>query len=225
VLTGGAGVRAMNRAFETVFGVPDAFRGVPMAGRTDPAILADALAAHDIAPSAGHLADFAKAYLALLHEEVHAPVPEPADGGSPRWFKGVLPGVPALINRLADVDSVCLALLTGNYAEGARIKLSYFDLWRQFTCGAFGGDAVLRHELVPVAMSRAFAAGCPVVDRADVIIIGDTPLDVACAQAAGVSCVAVATGGADGAALRAAGAGVVFDNLLDIDAALRALTR
>ena len=43
VLTGGAGGRAMSRAFEDLFGIADAFRGIPMAGRTDPAILSDAL--------------------------------------------------------------------------------------------------------------------------------------------------------------------------------------
>ena len=35
VLTGGAGGRAMTRAFEELFAVPDAFRGIPMPGRTD----------------------------------------------------------------------------------------------------------------------------------------------------------------------------------------------
>ena len=225
VLTGGAGVRAMNRAFEAVFGIPDAFRGVPMAGRTDPAILSDALTKFGVEPSIGHLADFTTAYVALLAEEVDAPVPTPVDGTSRRHFKGALPGVPELIGRLAVIDRVFLGLLTGNYLDGARIKLAYFDLWHHFRCGAYGGDADLRHELVPVAMARAAEAGCPNVGLADVIIIGDTTLDVDAARKAGVACVAVATGGVDQAALRAAGADIVFENLLDTDAAVRALTQ
>lgn len=225
VLTGGAGVRAMSRAFEAVFGIPSAFRGVPMAGRTDPAILSDALATFSIEPSAEHLADFTAAYLALLQEEIDSPVPTPAGGTSRRWFKGALPGVSELIGRLTVIDSVFLGLLTGNYRDGARIKLAYFDLWRHFRCGAYGGDASLRHELVPVAMARAAGAGCPAVGLSDVIIIGDTPLDVDAARKAGVNCVAVATGGFDQAALRAAGADIVFENLLDADAVVGALTR
>jgi phosphoglycolate phosphatase-like HAD superfamily hydrolase len=201
VLTGGAGVRAMNRAFEAVFGIPDAFRGVPMAGRTDPAILSDALAKFGVEPSAGHLADFTTAYFARLKQEVDAPVPTPIDGTSRRSFKGALPGVPEWI------------------------KLAYFDLWRHFRCGAYGGDANLRHELVPVAMARAAEAGCPKGGLSDVIIIGDTTLDVDAARKAGVNCVAVATGGSDQAALRAAGADIVFENLLDTDAVVRVLTR
>src|SRR5258708_5677270 len=48
VLTGGAGGRAMSLAFEEVFAVRDAFHGIPMAGRTDPWILADGARAHGI---------------------------------------------------------------------------------------------------------------------------------------------------------------------------------
>jgi len=225
VLTGGAGVRAMSRAFEAVFGVPDAFRGVPMAGRTDPAILSDALAKFGVEPSAVHLADFTAAYLALLAEEMDAPAPAAINSTSRRGFKGALPGVGALIAHLGELDTVFLGLLTGNYADGARIKLTRFDLWRQFRCGAYGGDAGLRHELVPVAMARAAAAGCPRVGLPDVVIIGDTTLDVDSARKAGVACVAVATGGSDQAALHAAGADVVFENLLDTGAVVAALTQ
>ena len=225
VLTGGAGVRAMNRAFESVFGIPDAFRGIPMAGRTDPAIVSDALAKFGVTASASHLADFAAAYVASLQEEVDSPVPAPVEGTTRRWFKGALPGIPALIDRLAATDSVFLALLTGNSLDGARIKLAHFDLWRHFRCGAYGGDANLRHELVPVAVARAAEAGCLDVGLSDVIIIGDTPLDVDSARRAGVDCIAVATGGYDQTALRSAGARTVFENLLDTDAVVRALTR
>ncbi|MEI6666535.1 MAG: HAD hydrolase-like protein [Acidobacteriota bacterium] len=224
VLTGGAGVRAMNRAFAAVFGISDAFRGVPMAGRTDPAILSDALVAFGVEPSPAHLADFTAAYLALLEEEVAAPTPPHVDGGVRRGFKGALPGVPELIAGLERLDTVYLALLTGNYRAGARIKLEYFDVWRQFRCGAYGGDAELRHQLVPVAMARAAEAGFAAVTRADVTIIGDTPLDVGSAQKAGVRCVAVATGGFDQAALRATGADIVVENLLDTAALVQMLS-
>ena len=39
VLTGGAGVRAMNRALEDAFGPTEGLDGIPVAGRTDWAIL------------------------------------------------------------------------------------------------------------------------------------------------------------------------------------------
>ena len=66
-----------------------------------------------------------------------------------------------------------------------RIKLERFDLWRYFRCGAFGDDAPDRNALVPVALERAVACGMPSFAPADVIVVGDTPNDVACAQAVG----------------------------------------
>jgi phosphoglycolate phosphatase len=44
LLTGRAGLRAMVGAFEALFGVPNAFEGVLMGGRTDSWLVSDALA-------------------------------------------------------------------------------------------------------------------------------------------------------------------------------------
>jgi len=52
VLTGGAGGRAMTRAFEDLYGVANAFGGVPFNGRTDAWILSQAAAAHAVPPDA-----------------------------------------------------------------------------------------------------------------------------------------------------------------------------
>jgi phosphoglycolate phosphatase-like HAD superfamily hydrolase len=225
VLTGGAGVRAMGRAFEDVFGVADGFRGVPMPGRMDPGILADGLRAHDIVPRAGDVERFRERYFELLTEALRGTVPTPAASGVPakRRFNGALPGVRPLLDALAGRDDVFLALLTGNYTRGARMKLEHFDLWRYFVCGAFGEDAAERHELVPIAVARAREAGCPDVAPHDVVVIGDTTRDVSCARDAGVRCLAVATGGDDIETLRAAGPDTVFPTLEDTGAVVAAL--
>ena len=223
VLTGGAGVRAMNRAFQDVFGVADAFRGIPMAGRTDPAILAEGLRNAGLQPGNDEIARFERKYLSLLDEEIQAPARPRLVVPHVSPFKGALPGVPELIARLAAREEVFLALLTGNYSTGAKIKLGHFDLWTSFRCGAYGEDADLRHELVPVALARAQAAGLPRTDLRETVIIGDTPLDIECAHRAGVACVAVATGGHDASELREAGADVVFDDLTDTDRVVAAL--
>ena len=89
---------------------------------------------------------------------------------------------------------MALALLTGNFIEGARIKLEYFDLWKYFPCGAFGGDAHNRNDLVPIAVRARASAASPTSSRRDVIVVGDTPNDVECALVAGATPVAVATG-------------------------------
>ena len=43
VLTGGAGLRAMNRALEDTLGHANGLDGIPVAGRTDWSILVDAV--------------------------------------------------------------------------------------------------------------------------------------------------------------------------------------
>jgi phosphoglycolate phosphatase-like HAD superfamily hydrolase len=203
VLTGGAGARAMALAFESVCGVPDAFSGIHMAGRTDAWILTDAAAAHGIPPDSPALGRFRDAYLRDLVMELEKPGAR----------KGVMPGVRQLLDALARRDDVYIALLTGNYEAAARIKLEYFDLWRYFPCGAFGDDAPNRNGLLPKALARIAACGGPSFAAADTVVIGDTPLDVACAAFSGARSLAVATGNHSVDDLRAAGAEVVFKDL------------
>jgi len=213
VLTGGAGSRAMARAFEDLVAVPDAFRGIPMPGRTDSLILSDAAAAHGIDPIL--LNRFPAVYLDHLRTELERPGPN----------KGVMPGVRPLLDALVDRSDVFLALLTGNYASAARVKLEYFDLWKYFRCGAFGEEASDRNGLLPKALETIRACGGPAVPAHDVVVIGDTPLDVACAAASGARSIAVATGGYSVDALRGAGADVVFADLSDTSAVLAAIAR
>lgn len=217
VLTGGAGLRGMTRAFEQTFGLRDALHGVTVMGRTDPAIYAEVLARESIAEQPGDHDRFQAIYLAALAEEMHVEPGEILHPSQHSAHKGPLPGVTALVQRLAGREDVFLALLTGNYSQAAEIKLGHFDLWQPFRCGAFGEDAELRHELVPVAVSRSRECGCPVVPADDVIVIGDTPLDVKCALDAGVRCLAVATGGYDVDTLRASGADYAVPTLEDVD--------
>ncbi len=213
ILTGGAGTRGMTRAFRDVFQVADAFRGVPMPGRTDPLILAEAVARAGILADDDLLARFTDRYATCLAEELRVDAPG----------KAVMPGVRTLLDRLDARPDVFLALLTGNYREAARLKLQHFGLWHYFRCGAFGEDAPTRDGLVPVAMARAQACGAPALSPRDVIVVGDTPLDVACAKAGNARAVAVATGGFDVDTLRASGADVVFETLSDSDAFLALL--
>ncbi len=213
VLTGGAGQRAMTQAFADLFAIPDAFRDIPMPGRTDAWILADAAAAHGV--SANDLPRFRPVYLKHLVREMTKPGPR----------KAVMPGVRVLLESLRARDDVYLALLTGNYEEAARVKLEYFDLWRYFPCGAFGDDAPDRNGLLPKALARIRECGGPSIDPAEAVVIGDTPLDVACAAASGARVIAVATGGYGVEALRACSADTVFEDLSDTPAVLEAIWR
>jgi phosphoglycolate phosphatase len=212
-LTGGAGGRAMLRAFEDVFGFNNDGKSISMAGRTDAWIVAQLAAQHGLSSDAASLQRFKDAYIGHLSREIHSPGPR----------KGVLPGVRPLLDRLTERNEGCLALLTGNFERGARLKLEYFDLWRYFTCGAFGDQLEERNLLLGEAIVRAAACGWPQVDPSEVLVIGDTPLDVAVAVAGGARSLAVATGDYTVDALRASGADVVVEDLSDEDAVWQAL--
>jgi phosphoglycolate phosphatase len=212
VLTGGAGVRALSRAFTDVFGVIDALNGFAVAGRTDAWILGEIAARHGLAWNAATSNRFHDTYIGHLKEEIRRPGPR----------KGVMPGIRALLDALAARDDVILGLLTGNVEAGARVKLEYFDLWRYFRCGAFGDGALERNPLLRAALDRVEACGGPRIPPQDVVVVGDTPHDVAVAAAGGSRAVAVATGSYDAAALAATGADIVMDDLNDLPAALSA---
>ena len=213
VLTGGAGARAMARAFEEVLGIRNGFEGVPMAGRTDTWIVAQVMGLCGIECDAPVLRRFQDAYVRYLAIEVHRPGPR----------KGVMPGVRPLLETLSARQDTYLALLTGNFEAGARVKLEYFDLWRYFRCGAFGDDVHERNNLLATALARVEACNGPRVPVSDVVIVGDTPLDVAVALTSGARSLAVATGSHDVDSLRESGADVVLPDLTELPVVLGAL--
>jgi phosphoglycolate phosphatase-like HAD superfamily hydrolase len=215
VLTGGAGVRAMTRACDEIVGSSDALHGVAVAGRTDWIILSDALDRMGRDLDGELFAALRDRYVTYLREEIQVPG---------HGVKAVMPGIQALLDDLQARDGVYLGLLTGNFEAGARIKLEYFDLWRYFRCGAFGDDAADRNALVPFAVSRARECGVPDLSPRDILVVGDTPHDIACAHASGATPVAVATGMFTTEQLRDSGADIVFRDLSDTAAFTSLLT-
>ncbi len=213
VLTGGAGGRAMALAARDIFRVDDGIGSISMAGHTDAWIVAQMAATYGAPYSDKMLARFREVYLSHLEREIHQPGPQ----------KGVLPGIPPVLDTLARRTDAHLALLTGNFERGAQIKLEYFNLWRFFSTGAFGDSAHDRNSLLGVALDRVRAGGGPVVEPSEVLIIGDTPLDVAVAVAGGARSLGVATGSYDVDTLRASGADVVLKDLGDLTAALEGM--
>lgn len=117
----------------------------------------------------------------------------------------VLPGIRELLSALGGREGAVLSLLTGNYEPVARLKLARAGIGRFFASGqgAFGSDSEDRAALPAIARRRAGRGGVP-HPRADTVVIGDTPRDIACAQADGVRCIAVATGAHDAGELASA---------------------
>lgn len=217
VLTGRAGVRALDRALADVFGRDGLLAGITVAGRTDRAIITDALRRVD-ATAADHVfVDVRDRYCRYLADEVHVETPHP---------KLVLPGVAAALEHLAPLETrgdVAVGLLTGNFRQGAEIKLGYFDLWRRFAFGAFGDLHVDRRDLVPLAIDAAARAGAGTFVAEQLVIVGDTPADVDCAHAHGARAIGVATGNYSVEQLVATGADSVVPDLSAWTTAWRAV--
>jgi phosphoglycolate phosphatase len=89
-----------------------------------------------------------------------------------------------------------LGLLTGNIRLGAEIKLRHFDLWNVFATGAFADDHEDRDQIAAIARQRGAKLLGRELENNEVLVIGDTPLDIRCGRAIGASVLAVASGGA-----------------------------
>lgn len=144
---------------------------------------------------------------------------------------GALPGVHTLLRRLAaDRPNITQGLLTGNFEEGARLKLAHCSIDHDaFPIRVYGDDSPhpdpCRDHLPPVALTRFERhAGRPIHAR-HVLIIGDTTHDIGCARAHGLRSLGVATGGHTRPRLESAGADLVLDTLEDTDALLKWIDR
>jgi len=191
------------QALVDVFGTAGTCDRYDFGGRTDPRIVLDLMTAAGIPEEEVRrlLPEIRRLYLDRL------------EGTLDRHGMRLLPGVQELLERQASRPDLTLALLTGNWEPGARTKLSRFDLNRFFAFGAFGCDGTDRAELPPVALERAEAVAGRRFQPGEVLIIGDSVHDVACARAHGIPCLAVATGRTPAEMLSAAGADWVVPDL------------
>lgn len=200
----GAAAAPFRRALETVFGTAGTLEGYSFAGRTDPEIATDLLTSAGIATEvidAGLERTWAL-YLAGLEESLRtAPV-------------RVLPGVARLLDAVHGHPDLVMGLLTGNLREGARLKVEAARLgFDRFLIGAYGSDHAQRPELPAIAIERAEQRLGRRFNGQEVVIIGDTPRDIACGAHLGVRTIAVATGSYTSAELAACGPDHLLETL------------
>ena len=211
---GGPARAAFAHALERTFGAAGPVFNHDFSGKTDPLITRELLTEAGLPPrdiEAG-MPRFCRCYITELEARIRThPVT-------------ALPGARSLIGALAGLGDVFLGLVTGNLEGGARLKLGSAGLWDRFPVGAFGSDHEDRNELPAIAMRRAAAHWGRVFRGEEAVVVGDTPLDVACGRAVGAATVGVATGRFSVAELEAAGAERVLAGFADHGAALKAIT-
>lgn len=210
----GLGRDAFMEAFERVTGAQPK-RVVPFAGRTDMEIALDLLDAAGIDHSERLLGDFEQALAGAMAERA----------GLVRKRGRPLPGVRQALERLGSEPDVTQSLLTGNIEPNAEVKLAAFglDTLIDMEIGAYGSDHRRRGELVAVARRKALDLRGAAFQPQEVVLVGDTPLDVAAAIEGGARAVGVATGPFEEDELRHAGADAVLPDLSDLGLVLSAV--
>ena len=207
VTTCGAGRRAIERAFELRHGTKEIVN-FSFGGMTDKAIVRDALLTlgqpyADQADLERETDDMLRFYLEVLVEEVaRTPI---------RIHDGMLRAMDMAEAR----SDVALGLGTGNIRKGAEIKLGCVGIFHRFSFGGFGDDSIDRPTLLMAGARRgADKLGLPIED-CRIVVIGDTPKDIAGAKAIGAESIAVATGMHDIAELKQCDPTAALANLAD----------
>lgn len=201
-------------AFQQVTGRP-LVRLAPTAGRTESEIIFETLAFNDIETTETHLPEF----IAALGEAFAARRSQVRKNGR------VLPGAREALAATGRLRDVVQSVLTGSIELNARIKLLALglDKYVDFDVGGYGSETYPKAALIELARTRAAAKyGAPFAEERTVLV-ADSPNDVRAAQISRAKVIAVATGAATEAELRAAGADIVLPTLADTDHVIHAI--
>jgi phosphoglycolate phosphatase len=202
ITSGGAGAESWRRAFDELYGIPADIGKYTDTGMTDPEVgrltFVNVLGRE---PTPEEQATLMAKRLEHLPDAV-------------RESEGyrVLPGVETTLEKLRDAGFL-LGLTTGGVEAAAHMKLDRGELNRFFTFGGYGSDSPDRTELTRRAIERAEKILGRRLDPKQVLVVGDTPLDIEAAHAAGAIGVGVASGHYDEQQLRDAGADYVLASL------------
>lgn len=200
----------MVQAAIEVYGTAGDMELVNFQGRTDPLILMQSLTPHGIKEETifAHIKEFKQRYFAYLKNTM------------PHSDAILLPGIRELLQALTEYNNVIVGLLTGNFYQGALIKLQHFDIFKYFSMGVFADDTHIRNEMPFIALQRLYSLTGRTFKPENLIIIGDTIYDIECGKTSGAITVAVATGWTDAQTLLQHKPDYFFQNLSDTRAFL-----
>lgn len=183
IRTGGAGVKAFAKVFETEFKAVDGFERMKFGGRTDTGLVREFFGYHNIPVTPENFKRFFERYVFWLDHILK------------ETQTTVCTGVWEFIRALQGLaQPPLIGLLTGNIRLGAEIKLRHARLWDVFVTGGFADDSEERDKIAAIAKERGSRLLNEDLQGKQVLVIGDTPLDIRCARAIGAKVLAVATG-------------------------------
>lgn len=207
---------AYAEAFQKIVGRP-LLQLSPTAGRTESEIIFETLAVNDVEPADHHLPEFTAALEAAYASRL----------AELRSHGRVLAGAPEALAAVARLDEVVQSVLTGAIRPNAIAKLTQLGLadYVDFDVGGYGSETYPKGTLIEVARIRAAEKYGARFQPAGTVLVADSPRDVRAAEIGEAKVIAVATGTATEAELRAAGAGAVLPTLADTRAVVEAVER
>lgn len=174
---------ALNYVYKSVYGINASMDEISYDGKIDSLIIIEILRLYNIP-----------------EEEIFKKLPLAFDVAIKYFFKHInkseitaLPGVKELLEELKNKKAI-IGVLTGNIEDIGWKKLEVVGLKKFIDFGAFGNLAYKRVDLIDVALKRVRKKLKPNAKRKDLVIIGDTPRDVACAKEGSIESIAVASG-------------------------------
>jgi phosphoglycolate phosphatase len=209
------GRACFSRALVDVFGISGPINDFDMAGKTDWQIVTELMTHAGLHPD----------LVAEKREAVFTAYAHQVEIAAPTFNMVVLPGVLHLLEVLSKRPEFILGLVTGNVRQAVPYKLQAVGIDPgQFTFGAFGSEHPDRNALPGLAISRLEKVLGRSIDLEHMLVIGDTPRDIACARHAGLKVLSVATGHFGRAVLAADHPDYLLDDFTDIEAVMEILT-
>ncbi len=178
----GAGIDALSRAITQHFDNAEN-PTLDLAGATDGGIYRLMCERYHKAFKPEEQEAFYQLYLPLLEENL-------SSGNFPG---SIYPTVKDTLEHFRE-EGYTQGLLTGNIEQGAFLKNKAQGIEEFFPFGAYGCDHHDRNELGFFAAERAAEYHNDCIEPEDLLIIGDTIKDIACARACGAKVVAITTG-------------------------------
>ncbi len=176
-----SGRRAMDKAFDEMYGIKKALLHVDFAGKVDKSVMEDIVATYKL-----DTIDY-DAYFELYGQFLVKELKKNHEAA-------VLKGVEDILEITDRSDEFYNVLGTGNCKIGAEFKLRHLGLSQYFIIGGFGCEYSKRYQLIEKAISEAIQQYKYDFQRQDIYVIGDTPADIACGKKVGVKTISLSTG-------------------------------
>ena len=183
VNTGGAGLKAMESTVKNILGNEDLLIGYSFAGKTDAQIMNDMIRKSGLDDKLESMSKlFEQTYIEKLKTNL-----KNSDN-----FR-IYPNVNELLDYYQKNEGFELALLTGNFETGAKLKLEHAGLWKYFKWGVFGNLSEDRVHLAKDAL-ETITEKEKKVNTKNIFIVGDTTNDIRCGKAINATTIAFTSG-------------------------------